>query len=180
MLLLERYFFVLDGPSSLLTLNTLFLNYLTIHIHLKPIVDCLDDKKDDFVNKCWRDKENYVTSRGRASLVIMEVGVRTHYAAPDNNLKVLWKFRKTELYKGHRLESVLNEPISVVVVKTYNVFLQDHKSDIEAELKQQVADSIDITSMLEKIMFNELRKQGVKHVRHQAADTFVNSCEAAF
>ena len=176
MRLLEQFVFVLDSLSSLLTLNTLFLDYLTMHVHLEPIIDCLDDKKDDFVNKCRRDIENYVTSRGRASLANTEVGVRTHYAAPDNYLKVLWKFRKAELYKGHRLESVVSEPISVPVVKDYNDFLQDYKSDIEAELKQQVADSIDIISMLEKIMYDELRKQRVKHVRHQATDTFVNSC----
>lgn len=151
-----------------------------MHVDLEPIIDCLDDKKDDFIAKSRRDIENYVTSRGRASLAISEVGVRTHYAAPDNYLKVLWKFRKGELYHGHRLESVLSEPISALVVKNYNDFLGDHKPDIEAQLKQQVADSVDITSMLEKIMYDELRKQGVKHVRHQAADAFVNGCQAAF
>lgn len=151
-----------------------------MHVQLEPIIDCLDDKKDDFITKCRRDIENYVVGCGRGSLAIREVGVRTHYAAPDNYLKVLWKFRQGKLYHGHRLESVLSEPISALVVKNYNDFLQEHKPDIEAQLKQQVADSVDITSMLEKIVFDELRKQGIKHVRHQAADAFVSGCQAAF
>ncbi|MCJ1436280.1 hypothetical protein MMC27_005658 [Xylographa pallens] len=151
-----------------------------MYVDLEPIVDCLDDKKDEFIAECRRDIENYVTIRGRASLAITEVGVRTHYAAPDNYLKVLWKFRKGELYNGHRLESVLSEPISALVVKNYNSFLQDHKPDIEAQLKQQVADSVDITSILEKIMYDELRKQGVKHIRHQAVDAFISGCQATF
>lgn len=161
-------------------LNNPFVKLINMYVDLEPIVDCLDSKKDDFIIKCRRDVENYVTSRGRGSLAITEVGVRTHYAAPDNYLKVLWKFRKSELYHGHRLESVLSEPISALVVKNYNDFLQDHKPDIEAQLKQQVADSVDITSILEKIVYEELRKQGVKHVRHQAADAFVSGCQAAF
>ncbi|KAL9100102.1 MAG: hypothetical protein Q9163_004477 [Psora crenata] len=123
-----------------------------MHVHLQPIIGCLDDKKDDFITECRRDIENYLRSRGKASLGTREVSVRTHNAAPDNYLKVLWKFRKGELYHGHRLESVLSEPISDLVVKNYNGFLQDHRPDIEAQLKRQVADSVDITSMLEKII----------------------------
>ncbi|CAF9939315.1 MAG: hypothetical protein HETSPECPRED_001547 [Heterodermia speciosa] len=151
-----------------------------MHVDLESIIDCLDNKKDAFISKCRQDIESDVTSRGRGSLAIREVGVRTHYAAPDSYLKVLWKFRKGELYHGHRLESVLSEPISALVVKNYNGFLEDHKPDIEAQLKQQIADSIDISSLLEKILYEELRKQGVKQVRHQAASAFVNGCESAF
>ena len=75
---------------------------------------------------------------------------------------------------------MLSEPISALVVNNYNAFLEEHQADIEAQLKQQVAQSIDITSGLEKILYDELQKQGIKHIRHQAADAFVKGCQAAF
>lgn len=151
-----------------------------MHVELKPIIDRLDDQKDSFIAQSQCDIENYVRSEGRAALAITEVGVRTHYAAPDNYLKVLWKFRNGDLYHGHRLESVLSEPISALVVKNYNTFLTDHQPDIEAELKQQVADHVDVAATLEKILYAELRKQGVKQIRHQAAHVFIHSCQTAF
>ena len=89
-------------------------------------------------------------------------------------------FRNGERYNCNRLESVLSEPISALVVENYNEFLEDYRPDIDTQLKQQVAESIEITSTLESMLYDELQKQGIRHVRHQAADTFVNGCEAAF
>lgn len=157
-----------------------FVKIVNMHVDLEPIIDCLDDNKEPFISKCRRDIKNYVTSRGKSSLAIREGNDRIHYPAPDSYLKVLWKFRKGELYKGHQLESVLSEPIAALVVKNYNAFLEDHKPEVEAQLKEQVADSVDITSTLEKILYDELQKQGIKQVRHQAADAFVKGCQAAF
>lgn len=151
-----------------------------MYIDVKSIVDCLDGKKEDFITQCTRDIKGYVESQGRASLAIKEVGVRTHYPAPDNYLKVLWKFKNNELYHHHRLESVLSEPISALVVENFNNFLEDHKPDIEGQLKQQIAESVDITSALEQILYEELQKQGIKRARHQATDAFINACQAAF
>lgn len=151
-----------------------------MYIDIKSIVDCLDGKKEDFIAQCRREIEDYVESQGSASLAIKEVGVRTHYPAPDSYLKVLWKFKNNERYHFHRLESVLSDPISALVVENFNKFLEDHKPDIEAQLKQQIAESVDITSTLEQILYEELQKRGIKHARNQAADAFINSCQAAF
>ena len=151
-----------------------------MHVNLEPIIDCLDEKKGVFISQCRRDIENYVSSQGKSSLAIREVGYRTHFPAPDSYVKVLWKFRQGDLYHGHQLESVLSEPISNLVVRNFNSFLDDHKPDIEYQLKQQVADSVDITSALEKILYQELQKQGIKRVRHHAVDAFVTGCQSAF
>ena len=62
-----------------------------MYIDIKSIVDCLDGKKEDSIAQCRREIEDYVESQGSASLAIEEVGVRTHYPAPDSYLKVLWK-----------------------------------------------------------------------------------------
>lgn len=94
--------------------------------------------------------------------------------------RILWKFKNNELYHFHRLESVLSDPISALVVENFNKFLEDHKPDIEAQLKQEIAESVNITSTLEQILYEELQKQGIKHARNQAADAFINSCQAAF
>ena len=109
-----------------------------MYVDIESIVDCLDDKKDAFISKCQTDTENYVTSLGRESLAIQEIGGRTHYAAPDNYLKVLWKFKNGKLYNGYRLESVLSGPLSDRVVWNYSDFLENHRPEIEAQLKEQV------------------------------------------
>ena len=151
-----------------------------MYVDIESIVDCLDDKKYDFITKCRTDIENHVASLGRESLAIKEIGGRTHYAAHDNYLKVLWKFKSGKLYKGNRLESVLTGPLSDLVVKNYKKFLEDHQPDIEAQLKQQVVRSLDIKSALKEILYDELQKRGIKHIRHQAVDAFIHGCQATF
>lgn len=151
-----------------------------MYVDIGPIVDSLDDEKYDFIAKCRRYTENYVTGLGRESLAIKEIGGRTHHPAPDSYMKVLWKFRNKESYQGYQLESVLSEPLSKKVVEYYNEFLKDHQPEIEAQLKQQVAHSINITSALKKILYDELQKRGIKHIRHQAVDAFIHGCQSNF
>ena len=151
-----------------------------MYIDLEPILDRLEDSKEDFISRCRREVEEYVTDQNRGALSIREVGVRTHHAAPDNYLKVLYKFTKGQTYHNHQLESVLCEPIAERVVTIHNGFISDHQTDIETQLKEQVAASIDITSALQQILYEELRNRGIKEIRKQAADIFISGCQAAF
>lgn len=151
-----------------------------MHINLAPIVNRLDGKKEEFISKCRDDIERYVTAQERGALAIREIGVRVHYAAPDNYMKVLYKFCKRETYHNHELESVLSDPISELVVKNYKSFLDRHKAVMVEQVKQQVADTVNVAGALEQILADEVRKQGVKQVRHQAVELFVNTCQAAF
>ena len=151
-----------------------------MYVDIQSIVDCLEDKKYNFIAKCQTDTENYVTGLGRESLAIEEIGGRTHYAAPDDYLKVLWKFKNGKLYNGHRLESVLSGPLSDLVVRNYNAFLEDHQPEIEAQLKEQVVRSVNVTSALKEVLYDELQKRGVKHIRHQAVDAFIHGCQTTF
>ena len=151
-----------------------------MYVDIESILNCLDDKKYEFIAKCQTDTENYVTSLGRESLAIQEVGGRTHYAAPDDYLKVLWKFKNGKQYHGYRLESVLSGPLSDRVVRNYNDFLENHRPDIEAQLKEQVMRSVNITSALREVLYDELQKRGIKHIRHQAVDAFIHGCHATF
>lgn len=150
-----------------------------MYIDIEPIVDSLDDKKWEFIAQCRRDIEAEVASRGRRCLSIREVGVRVHAPALDNYMKVLWKFYRRETYHGHQLESVLADPISELVANNYSQFLEDNKPDIEAQLKKAVIEHLDISSALEEILHDELKKRGIKHIQHEAADAFVSACSIA-
>jgi hypothetical protein len=150
-----------------------------MYVDIDPIVEKLGEKKWDFIARCRRDIEREVSSRGRMCLAIREVGVRTHCPAPDSYLKVLWKFRNGETYHGHKLESVLSEPVSAIVVKNYSDFLEGNKPDIEATLKREIFEGLDVATTLEQILYEELQKRGLKHVRKEAAKAFIHSCQAA-
>jgi len=150
-----------------------------MYVDLNEIVDKLDDKKGNFIAKCERDIEHAVSSRGKNCLAIKEIGVRTHYPAPDNYIKVLWKFTRNETYHGHCLESVLSEPISELVQKNFSDFLAENRPDIEAQLKQAVLRKLDVGSAIQEIVLDELRKRGVKHVKKEVVDAFVDSCQTA-
>lgn len=60
---------------------------------------------------------------------------------------------------------MLCEPIAERVITIYNEFISDYKTDIETQLKEQVATSIDIASALQQIIYEELRNRGIKEVR---------------
>ena len=92
----------------------------------------------------------------------------------------MYKLYKGESYHGHELEKMLNTSISSLVVENYNAFLSEHKADIEAQLRAQVAASVDVAAAVEQILCQELEKQGLKHVRNHAANAFVSGCQAAF
>ena len=148
--------------------------------NLEPILDRLEDKKGQFIGECRRVIEWEVSSRGRSCLAIREIGVRVHFPAPDNYLKVVWSFRSNEYYHGHELESILTEPISNAVYSQYSEFLQEHRADIEEEVKRQIADSVDWSSVLEKMLFEKLHDKGIQKIRHRAVESFVHGSQAAF
>lgn len=72
-----------------------------MYVDLEPILDSLEDSKEEFISRCRREVEEYVTNQGWGALSIREVGVRTHHAAPDNYLKVLYQFTKEQIYYNH-------------------------------------------------------------------------------